>query len=66
MKVGQATVVTVAAESESHYSGHFVYLGGALIGFRPYSGSNNEEVVAEVTESLALLLRERLDWKTSP
>lgn len=60
------TAVTISAESESEYSGHFVYLGNALIGFRPYNGATNEKVVAEMTEALALMLRERLGWKTSP
>lgn len=60
------TMVTLAALSEDEYSGHFVYLGNALIGFRPYDGSNDEEVIAEVTEMLARMLRERFDWKTSP
>ncbi len=60
------TAVTLSAESENEYSGHHVYLGNALIGFRPYSGSNDEKVVAEVTETLALMLRERLGWEIGP
>lgn len=67
LKMGNGvTVMTVAAEREDERSGHDVYLGEALVGHRPYDGSNNEEVVAEVTETLALLLRELLGWKTSP
>ena len=60
------TVVTISADSESEYDGHLVYLGASLIGYRPYDGSDVEEVAAEVTEQLALMLRERFGWKTSP
>lgn len=66
LRFGGSTVLTLSAESEDDPFGHFVYLGNALVGFRPYTGSNEEEIVAEVTEMLALMLRERFEWKTSP
>lgn len=66
LRFGGSTVLTLSAEPEDEPFGHSVYLGNALVGFRPYTGSNEEEVVAEVTETLALMLREQLGWKTSP
>lgn len=60
------TVMTLSAEPDAEDDGHFVYLGDALIGYRPWDGMDEEEVVHEVTKGLALLLRERFGWKTSP
>jgi hypothetical protein len=60
------TLLTLSTDSEYFSEGRLVYLGNALIGYRPDDGSSEEEIVAEVTEKLALMLRERFEWKTSP
>jgi hypothetical protein len=55
-------VALVVMADGGDYGGHDVYLSGKLIGFRPYDGSDSAEVAAEVVQSLADLLAERLGW----
>lgn len=54
-------VLYIKTEGEE-YCGHDVYLGDYKIGYRAYDGSWSNEVVDEVAEALAEILREKLGW----
>lgn len=55
----QITGMTVSVELApgGYYQGYNVFLNGQPLWFRPYDGSDTEEVVAEVTEALCEVLR---------
>lgn len=46
--------------------GHRVFLGGTLIGCRPWDASCAEEIEAEVEQLLAGMLREKPGWSEEP
>lgn len=55
-------LMVVVERVHSGYGGHEVRLGKAVVGFRRYDGTCTEEVEAEVEQTLAAMLRERLGW----
>ena len=57
----------VIRASSDRYGPCAVYLGEALIGYRPYDGSCRENIEAGAEQALAAMLRERLGWsETDP
>ena len=46
--------------------GYYVWLGDSCVGYRRGGYASAYQVEQEVTDALAMLLRERLDWAASP
>lgn len=58
-------VLMVNVEQRDYgYGGHYVYLGGSLIGTRPYDGSEPLEIANEVAGALAVLVSDHLKWSS--
>lgn len=54
----------IRVEAQGWSDGHLVYIDGTLIGLRPYDGTHEaSEIRREVTDALAEVLRDKLDWK---
>lgn len=58
-----ALVLDVEPAGSGYYHGYDVFLNGQLVGFRPYDGSDTEDVETEVVTALAQLVRAQLGWK---
>lgn len=58
----RTTPLTISIDGDGPYSSHEVYLNDVLIGVRPYDGSVPDEVIREVTGTLADMLRESLGY----
>ena len=56
-------VLDVEPAGSGYYHGYDVYLNGLHVGFRPYDGSDTDDVETEVVAALTRLLRTELGWK---
>lgn len=66
----RTVALNIAVDADGPYGPHEVYLTAGdtsvFVGERPYDGSVIDEVIHEVTTTLADMLREALGWPTEP
>lgn len=58
----RTSAVIITVDNDPPWHGSEVRIGGVLIGYRPYDGSDVDEILAQVNQTLADMLHERLGW----